>query len=528
MEEKQKKRKVPLWAIILLAVLVILLVAGLLFASYLSNIQKDPSQAFEDAQLSAPTPTPVQATPTPVQATPAQATPAPIEATPTPTPDPHEQNLANADPGFMKNQVHILLVGWDESPERNDSSSELYRDENNNFRSDVLMVLTLDFDDNSASLLSVPRDTYAPIYNTEGRWKINAAFAKGGSVAGDGFHYAQETVGQLLGIKLPYYIGVNMAGLKNLVDALGGVDYDVDVEIRLNGRVLETGPQHLNGQQVLDYCRARKGIGTDLNRADRQQRMLMTIFSQIQENGKLATLPKIYLSMKDDVYTNLNFSQISSLAVFGMDLDTGEDLSRHTLEGEYMSAYNASFYVLDQQKMMELVKELYGAQPEPNPRYDLFYVKGDVAAKNAKSTLDCADYLIALCREKQLQSDTLTFPYDPIQHMELQAQRNAQLEHTSLLWDQLFQSSNRFAPVNATVEETDAVLDQALDEAAILSARQELVQSLLQLCDVFSLTREDVDPKLAAEVYDSLPTKADLQQEMTAPVSDAVTLLPAS
>jgi len=67
-----------------------------------------------------------------------------------------------------------------------------------------------------------------------------------------------------------------------------------------------------------------------------------------------------------------------------------------------------------------------------------------------------------------------------------------------------------------------------LDEAAILSARQELVQSLLQLCDVFSLTREDVDPKLAAEVYDSLPTKADLQQEMTAPVSDAVTLLPAS
>ena len=85
----------------------------------------------------------------------------------------------------MANRVNILLLGWDQSPEREDEDNELYRDENNNFRSDVMMLLSVDFANKRVDLISIPRDTMANIYNVTGRWKINAAFAQGRERTGD-------------------------------------------------------------------------------------------------------------------------------------------------------------------------------------------------------------------------------------------------------------------------------------------------------------------------------------------------------
>ncbi len=179
---------------------------------------------------------------------------------------------------------------------------------------------------------------------------------------------------------IDYYAGVNMVGLKAVVDAMGGVDYDVDVRITLNGRVLEKGYQHMDGQQVLDYVRARKGISTDVGRADRQQRMLFAIFDQLKSRNQLVKIPEIYASVQDKVMTNLNSEQIAALSVFAMSLDQ-ENLNRHTLEGEYISnVYNASFYVLYNSKLKALVKDIFGIDIKPNPRYDAAYVRADKAA----------------------------------------------------------------------------------------------------------------------------------------------------
>ena len=294
--------------IAILVLCVLLLAAGGVLL-YLNSIRQDPMQAFAPA-----TPLPTQ-TPQPPEQEP--------EWTPTPSPtlSPEEELQQMADRDFMANRVNILLLGWDQSPEREDEDNELYRDENNNFRSDVMMLLSVDFANKRVDLISIPRDTMANIYNVTGRWKINAAFAKGGSATGDGFHYAIETVQDLLGVPISHYAGVNMVGLKAAVDAMGGVDYDVDVRIELNGRVLEPGYQHLDGQQVLDYCRARKGISTDVGRADRQQRMLFAILEQLQSRDQLKNFPKIYLSVQDKVYTDLNVEQIAALTLFAMDLD---------------------------------------------------------------------------------------------------------------------------------------------------------------------------------------------------------------
>lgn len=347
--------------IITICVLLILAAAILAGSNFYRSIAHDPMSAFET-----PSPTPeFSSSPS-------------LSPSPSPTLSPEEQLMEQADRDFMQNRVNILLLGWDQSPERDDEDSVLYRDEDNNFRSDVLMLLTVDFDTSTAHLISIPRDTMAKIYNTKGHWKINAAFAKGGSIEGDGFEYAIKTVENLMGVPIDYYAGVNMEGLKAVVDAMGGIEFDVDQEITLNGRTLTPGLQILDGQKVLDYCRARKGYGTDVDRANRQQRMLFALFNQLKGSNALTTLPKVYLSVKDYIHTNLSVEQIAALAVFAMDLEPDVNLFRHTLEGRYINGtvYNgASFYVLDTSALKSLMKDIFGVDIEVDYKYDYRYVR---------------------------------------------------------------------------------------------------------------------------------------------------------
>lgn len=322
-------------------------------------------------------PTPAQAEPSPVPAvsgqSPAPAAPTPI---PSPTQDPEEALAETADFSFLKDTVNILVLGWDHSPERDDEDNVLYRDEDNNFRSDVLILLAVDFEQKSVDMISIPRDSYYRIYNTPGKWKINAAFAKGGSAEGEGFAYAMNTVSNLFGgLPIHYYCGVEMEGLKALGDALGGVEFDVDARIVLNGRVLEKGPQVLSGQQILDYCRARKGYGTDVDRCGRQQKMLFAMFNQIKKANLFTDIPRIYSALSDKIYTNLNLEQIAALAYFGMGLST-EDIHAYTLKGKYEKAYGVSFYLLDQSYVRKLAKDVFGLslKKSVNRQFDIEYI----------------------------------------------------------------------------------------------------------------------------------------------------------
>lgn len=308
--------------------------------------------------------------------------PTPNEAPPE-TLSPEQAIFSKADLEFIKDKVNILLIGVDENPEREKTRV--------GFRSDVMLLLCIDFKQKNVHLLSIPRDSFAPIYNTKGRWKINAAFMHGGGFKGEGFLYCIKTVSNLLGgIPVNYYAGVQMDGMKKLIDALGGVDYDVDIPVKINGRYLKKGLQHLTGQQALDYCRIRKGIGTDINRVDRQQKFLLALFEQLKTQSKLALIPKVYKSLKNDFYTNMSFEQIIALAVFSMDLNMNQ-IKRHTLKGEYMIAYGTKFYVLDQSAKVNVVKEILNVTIKPDKKYDLNYIKGDSASnaaiKKAKSLL---------------------------------------------------------------------------------------------------------------------------------------------
>lgn len=289
------------------------------------------------------------------------------------------QTKIEEDKSINNGIVNILIIGADYSPEREDWDKNYY--------SDVMLILAINFDTQEVDMISVPRDTFAPIYNTSGIYKLNSALYHGGGVDGDGFEYVVKSVENVMGgINIDYYMGVNMTAVKKLVDAIDGVDYDVDVTVKMQGRTLKPGMQHLDGQDVLDYCRARKGIDNDIGRVGRQKKILLAVFDKLQKSDLLFEVPGIINSLKDDIYTNLAFDQFAALAIFGKGMDT-ENIRMHTVVGHFLQVFNWSMYILDDELRIELIEDVYGFTADPMTEASQKYVNLTWATVQAEGTI---------------------------------------------------------------------------------------------------------------------------------------------
>ena len=340
-----REKKNPL--LIILVVVAVLLVAviacGIGFVGFIAN----PKNAFselreQDAVQLAATPTPA-----PTQ------TPAPDSgsATPEPTVTP-EPTMTPPDYEFEKKRINILLLGADSSVERVEAGM--------NFRTDTMILVTVDFKNKDVDMISIPRDSYVRINGSDTRFnKINAAFVFGGGADKSGYEYAMNTVSDLLGVRIDYYVGFGMNVVKDVVNAMGGVDYDVDIEFTMCGRKTEKGLQHMDGQKVLDYCRYRKGGRGDVDRVDRQQRMLFTIFETMLKTNQVKNIPDIYTAVQENIDTNLDVMQIATLAYFAKDLSMSQ-IERHTVPGNGQYVGAKSYYIINQDQKNSMVKEIFG------------------------------------------------------------------------------------------------------------------------------------------------------------------------
>ena len=280
----------------------------------------------------------------------------------------------------MSNRTNILLLGIDESTERENWGT---------FRTDTMILVSIDFSNNDVCMVSIPRDSYVKIYNANGNVanpsspysKINNAFSEGGGAQKKGFEYSIATVEKLMGVKIGYYCGFNMNVVKEVVNAMGGVDYDVDIEVKMNGRELHPGMQHLDGQGVLDYCRQRKG-SSDIARIDRQQRMLTAILKQLKDTDQIANIPSIYSAVEANIMTNLSIKQISSLALVALRMDMSQ-LSRYTLEGKAMDILGRDCYCLYVSRIEKIVKEVWGQSVNLDSENDVSFIEEQVEAHRA-------------------------------------------------------------------------------------------------------------------------------------------------
>lgn len=381
--ERHKSMKKALKTILIVLAAALLVCLGAIAIFYLRV--NDPGNVFADAPVTrepvtvAPEATVTQAPP----AAPPEASAAPVEPTPEPTATPiSEAELEGmADLSFMKNRVNILVMGIDRSVERAESNS---------FRSDTIILVTVNFKTGDVDMITFPRDSYVKLYDKDGLLideldpfnKINEAFSRGGMMKHGGYQSEMNTVSRLIGgIPLSYYVSFDMNAVKEIVDAMGGVDYEVDIDVYMNGRELHPGLQHLDGQAVLDYCRQRKG-SSDTARADRQQRMLMAIFKQMKSTGQIANIPKIYKAVSDCIDTDLSFEQICSLSLIAVRMDS-EQLNRHMVKGKFASLYQRDVWLVDAEELKTLIKDVFNADVIIDPEVDGEAILANAALNNA-------------------------------------------------------------------------------------------------------------------------------------------------
>lgn len=164
-------------------------------------------------------------------------------------------------------------------------------------RSDTIILVHLDPASGSASMLSIPRDTYVPIYGTSNTDRINSAFDAGPS-------QLIQTIHQDFGIQVNHYVSVNFSGLSGLVDTVGGVCMNFPYAVRdggpnggnESGLNEPAGNDHLNGTQALSLVRSRyyqylkdgyyhdEGTG-DLGRIIRQHEFLRVLAAKAISSG---------------------------------------------------------------------------------------------------------------------------------------------------------------------------------------------------------------------------------------------------
>ncbi len=395
-KDSSKNKRIRTYA--LLAVVAILAIAlGVLLGGKISGVLFSGQDLFTaDVKTAQSTPAPVQITAVPitlptsasaVEQTNAPAlTPEAMDATPVPAFDPYEELEKVADTGMMKGIVNIMFIGVDYEAARIDKSWT--GKGGNSFHSDVMIVCAVNFNENRVDLISLPRDTYASIPGVKGVYKLNAALNCGTDGTnyglfcehGEGFEKVCEAAEWMLGgIPVDYYYAVTMESVKQLVDIVGGVWYNLEGDFDNGGRYYKAGFQFMDGQACLDYMRVRKpGHGNladgDSNRVKRQKSMMVAIFKKMKEENMVLKVPELLANFDGPFFTNCTLAQTAALALFGYKLDP-ERIGAYSMAGEggTHTLFHWNFVFTKQADRVKLIKQIYGVDVNTYPKYSLAY-----------------------------------------------------------------------------------------------------------------------------------------------------------
>lgn len=250
-----------------------------------------------------------------------------------PTDDPStpiDESAVTPDPnGFQRREgCHtFLLLGMDDG----------------NGNTDTIMVLTYDVPNQRVSVASVPRDTLVDVPRTVK--KINAAYSAGG------IEGVQREVSALLGYPVDHYIIVDLRAFKALVDAVGGVDFNVPVNMDYDDPTqnlhihLKAGLQHLDGTKALQLVRFRSGYANaDIGRVKTQQQFLAALAKKVLSWGSVTKLNEFIEIFSQYVKTDLTVGNLAYFGYQALELDTTAGVTMSTLPGNGLVSYKGINY----------------------------------------------------------------------------------------------------------------------------------------------------------------------------------------
>lgn len=276
--------------------------------------------------------------------------------------DSYSKKMDNQDSVISTNKditepFTILLLGVDSE----------YDGLNNNaaFNGDSIMMITFNPKTLSATVFSIPRDTYVPIAcNNNKSNKINSA-------AGYGTKCVIDTIQNLTDIEIDYYVKINFKGVVALVDSLGGVNLNVDkpdfkknLSVDCKGMICEQNSNRefgdnlvyiepgenktLNGEQALAYARNRhQWAMSDFKRIEHQQAVVTAIVNRVKTIRDINTLYKVLNAVTNNIDTNMSTKQILNLYNVGKNVllnSNFEDNEFINIQRTYLTGYDLTLY----------------------------------------------------------------------------------------------------------------------------------------------------------------------------------------
>ena len=210
-----------------------------------------------------------------------------------------------------------------------------------NGNTDTIMVATFDVPNQKIGLMSIPRDTVVRQDRSAAWNKINAAYADGG------VEQLDQELEELLGFPIDYYVKIKLSAFEKLVESVGGVWFDVPVDMDYDDPYqdlhihISKGYQLLNGEQAMQVVRYRQSNSNDsygdTGRASTQQAFMKAMLSQVLAGADLGSIPTLADVLFNYVETNASLNDIIFFgkSLLGVDLDTA--LSTATLPADWHS-----------------------------------------------------------------------------------------------------------------------------------------------------------------------------------------------
>jgi LCP family protein required for cell wall assembly len=232
-------------------------------------------------------------------------------------------------------------------------------------RADTIMLGCFDTNTNTASLISIPRDTL--VLKKGKKSKINAVYSSGKGEA------MAAAVSNMLGVPVDYYVSIDLEAFQAIVKTIGGVEFNVPIDMNYDDPVqnlhihLSKGYQKLNAEQAMGVVRFRHnsdGSGytrQDLDRVETQRNFLKAVIKQTITLSNVTKVTELIGILNQYVDTNMPLDTMVYFATsaIGMDLDTA--LTTGTLPGTWKSPY----MITDADGALDLVNELLPVYTEP-------------------------------------------------------------------------------------------------------------------------------------------------------------------
>ncbi len=281
-----------------------------------------------------------------------------IPGQPTPT------LVPTSEPWQGTDRITILVMGIDRRPGQSFIS-----------RTDSMMLVSLDPVNDTASILSIPRDLYVLIPG-HGRDRINTAFVYGS--AGDnpigGAALAMQTVEYNLGVRVNHYALVDFGAVIQTVDTLGGIDINVprdindptypDMNYGYDPLFIPAGWQQMDGQLALKYARTRH-VDNDFGRSQRQQQVLLAVRDKAIGLGipsLVGRAPILYQQLEQGIRTDLSLEQIARLLTAVNEVPR-ESIQSDVLDFRYVTSYRteagAEVLILLNDETAPLIERLF-------------------------------------------------------------------------------------------------------------------------------------------------------------------------